>query len=121
MTSYEDRAGLKVAAELAALIEQDVLPGLGLDPADFWSGAADVFARFAPENRALLARRDDLQARIDAWHAARRGQLPFVEVSTAFGIGERVDGRGVEFCRDMFFDDLVAHLEKTRASRSSQR
>ena len=84
MTSYEDRAGLKVAAELAALIEQDVLPGLGLDPADFWSGAADVFARFAPENRALLARRDDLQARIDAWHAARRGQPYDVAASQTF-------------------------------------
>ncbi|MBJ7320473.1 MAG: malate synthase G [Brevundimonas sp.] len=84
MTSYEDRAGLKVAAELAALIEQDVLPGLGLDPADFWSGAAEVFARFAPENRALLARRDDLQARIDAWHAARRGQPYDVAASQTF-------------------------------------
>ncbi len=84
MTSYEDRAGLKVAAELAALIEQDVLPGLGLDPADFWSGAADVFARFAPENRALLARRDDLQARIDAWHAARKGQPYDVAASQTF-------------------------------------
>ena len=84
MTSYEDRAGLKVAAELAALIEQDVLPGLGLDPADFWSGAAEVFARFAPENRALLARRDYLQARIDAWHAARRGQPYDVAASQTF-------------------------------------
>ncbi|GLK48908.1 malate synthase G [Brevundimonas intermedia] len=84
MTSYEDRAGLKVAAELVALIEQEVLPGLGLDAAGFWSGTAAVFARFAPENRALLARRDDLQARIDAWHAARRGQPYDVAASQAF-------------------------------------
>ncbi|MFN6981746.1 MAG: malate synthase G [Brevundimonas sp.] len=84
MTSYEDRAGLQVAAELAALIEQDVLPGLGLDPAGFWSGTADIFARFAPENRALLARRDDLQAQIDAWHAARKGQPYDVAASQAF-------------------------------------
>ncbi|OGN49316.1 MAG: malate synthase G, partial [Caulobacterales bacterium RIFOXYB1_FULL_67_16] len=74
MTVYEDRAGLQVAAELAALIEQEVLPGLGRDAAGFWSGAADLFARFAPENRTLLARRDALQARIDAWHAERKGQ-----------------------------------------------
>jgi malate synthase len=84
MTTYEDRAGLKVAAELVALIEQDVLPGLGLDAAGFWSGAAQVFDRFAPENRALLARRDDLQARIDAWHAARRGQPYDVAASQTF-------------------------------------
>jgi malate synthase len=84
MTSYEDRAGLKVAAELVALIEKEVLPGLGLDAGAFWSGTAAVFARFAPENRALLARRDDLQARIDAWHAERRGQPYDVAASEAF-------------------------------------
>ena len=84
MTSYEDRAGLKVAAELVALIDQEVLPGLGLDAAGFWSGTAAVFARFAPENRALLARRDGLQARIAAWHAARRGQPYDVAASEVF-------------------------------------
>lgn len=84
MTVYEDRAGLQVAAELAALIEQEVLPGLGLDPAGFWSGAAAVFDRFAPENRALLARRDVLQARIDDWHDARRGQPYDLAASRAF-------------------------------------
>ncbi|MDI6625563.1 MAG: malate synthase G, partial [Brevundimonas sp.] len=68
------RAGLQVDEQLAAFIETEVLPGLDLDADRFWTGAADVFARFAPENRRLLAVRDDLQARIDAWHTARRGQ-----------------------------------------------
>ncbi|ALJ07747.1 malate synthase G [Brevundimonas sp. DS20] len=84
MTVYEDRAGLQVAAELAALIEQEVLPGLGLDPAGFWSGTAAVFARFAPENRALLAHRDALQARIDDWHDARRGRPYDVAAAQTF-------------------------------------
>ena len=84
MTVYEDRAGLQVAAELAALIEQEVLPGLGLDPAGFWSGTAAVFARFAPENRALLAHRDALQARIDDWHDGRRGRPYDVAASQTF-------------------------------------
>ncbi|KQR57245.1 malate synthase G [Brevundimonas sp. Leaf168] len=84
MTTHEDRAGLKVAGELIALIEQDVLPGLGLDAAAFWSGAAAIFERFAPENRALLARRDALQAQIDDWHQARRGQPYDVAASEAF-------------------------------------
>lgn len=84
MTTHEDRAGLKVAGELIALIEQDVLPGLGLDAAAFWSGAAAIFERFAPENRALLARRDALQAQIDDWNRARRGQPYDVPASQAF-------------------------------------
>ena len=84
MTTHEDRAGLKVAGELIALIERDVLPGLGLDAPAFWSGAAALFERFAPENRALLARRDALQAQIDDWHRARRGQPYDVAASQAF-------------------------------------
>ena len=69
-----DRHGLKVAALLARFIDEQALPGTGLSPDAFWSGAADIFARFAPENRALLARRDALQATIDAWHQARAGR-----------------------------------------------
>ncbi len=84
MTTHEDRAGLKVAGELIALIEQDVLPGVGLDATAFWSGAAAIFERFAPENRALLERRDALQAQIDDWNRARRGQPYDVAASQAF-------------------------------------
>ena len=67
------RARLQVAEDLAAFIEAEALPGTGIEAADFWSGVAAVFARFAPENRRLLSVREDLQARIDAWHRGRRG------------------------------------------------
>ncbi|MBV9842035.1 MAG: malate synthase G [Sphingomonadaceae bacterium] len=73
MTNYTDRAGLSVAPALAAFIEERALPGTGIGADAFWTGAADIFARFAEENRTLLARRDVLQAEIDAWHQARRG------------------------------------------------
>ncbi|OYX60028.1 MAG: malate synthase G [Novosphingobium sp. 32-60-15] len=63
-----DRAGLSVAEALATFLEQHVLPGTNLDKAGFWAGVADIFARFAPENAALLANRDTMQARIDAWY-----------------------------------------------------
>lgn len=74
MNGYVDRAGLKVAGVLAEFVEQRVLPGTGLEAQQFWAGAADVFARFAPRNRALLAKREDLQTQIDAWHKERAGQ-----------------------------------------------
>jgi malate synthase len=74
MASYVDRAGLSVAAELADFIEKQALPGTGIDPAAFWSGTAKLFATFAPENKALLAKRDDIQAKLDAWHKERRGK-----------------------------------------------
>ncbi len=74
MASFVDRAGLSVAAELAEFIEQKALPGTGIDGAPFWQGVADIFATLAPENKALLAKRDDIQAKLDAWHIERRGK-----------------------------------------------
>jgi malate synthase len=74
MTDRIDKSGLAVAAPLARFIDERVLPGTGIEADAFWAGAAGIFARFAPENAALLARRDDLQLKIDVWHQARAGQ-----------------------------------------------
>ena len=74
MTKRLDRAGLQVDAVLARFIEDEALPGSGIEAGTFWTGLADLLADFAPQNRALLAKRDALQAKIDAWHIARRGQ-----------------------------------------------
>jgi malate synthase len=70
-----DKAGLQVAAAFADFIERQALPGTGIEADAFWRGVADIYARFAPENRALLAKRDDIQARIDSWHKDRAGQV----------------------------------------------
>ena len=67
------KAGLQVAAGFASFIEREVLPGTDIGPEAFWSGLADIYARFAPENGQLLRRRDEIQAQIDAWHSARAG------------------------------------------------
>ncbi len=69
-----DKAGLAVAETLARFVDTRVLPGTGIEPDAFWSGVAGLFARFAPENAVLLAKRDGLQAQIDAWHEARAGK-----------------------------------------------
>lgn len=74
MTKRIDRAGLQVDAVLARFLEDEALAGTGIDAGTFWTGFAGLLAEFAPQNRALLARRDALQAKIDAWHLARRGQ-----------------------------------------------
>ncbi len=69
-----DKSGLKVAAPLADFIDTRALPGTGIAPDAFWAGTAAILARFAPENVALLRKRDTLQAQIDSWHEQRRGQ-----------------------------------------------
>ena len=73
MTEFLDRSGLSVDSRLADFVEARALPGTGLDTAKFWSDFAALLGKFAPENAALLARREDLQAQIDAWHQARQG------------------------------------------------
>ncbi len=70
-----DKSGLMVAAPLADFIDTRALPGTGIAPDAFWAGTAAILARFAPENVALLRKRDTLQAQIDSWHEQRRGQL----------------------------------------------
>ena len=72
--TYTNRAGLKVAATLASFLEQRALPDTGIEPEAFWLGVAGIYQHFAPENAALLAKRDALQAQIDAWYLDRAGQ-----------------------------------------------
>jgi len=66
--------GLMVDAELHRFIETEALPGTGVEPDAFWSGFAALFKDLAPVNKRLLDRREALQAKIDGWHIARRGQ-----------------------------------------------
>lgn len=74
MTDRVSRAGLAVAPVLADFVEQKLLPGLPVTVEAFWAGYAGLLRDLAPENRALLAERDDLQKRIDDWLTAHRGK-----------------------------------------------
>ena len=67
-------AGLQIATSLYDLVHDEIAPGTGISADRAWQGFADIVRELTPRNRALLARRDELQARIDAWHLARKGQ-----------------------------------------------
>ena len=70
MQDMIDLAGLKVSRRLHAFLEAEALPGTGITPERFWSAYAAILRDLAPRNAALLARRDELQEKIDAWHRA---------------------------------------------------
>ena len=67
-------SGLTVDSVLLDFVNTEALPGTGVDPDAFWQGYATLLARLAPRCAALLARRDDLQSQIDAWHLAHKGK-----------------------------------------------
>ena len=74
MTEHVHVGGLQVAKVLFDFVNNEAIPGTGLDADQFWAGADKVIHDLAPKNKALLAKRDDLQARIDAWHQAAAGK-----------------------------------------------
>ena len=112
MTNLINKAGLKVAATLVRFIEERALPGTGVTPEAFWKGMADIYGRFAPENAKLLAKRDALQAKIDAWHQARAGKPIAQKEYQAFlrEIGYLVDEPAPFAVGSKNVDDEVARL-----------
>ena len=65
---------LSIARVLYDFINREVLPGTGVPEAGFWTRLDRIVHDLAPRNRALLAKRDALQAQIDEWHHARKGK-----------------------------------------------
>ncbi|WP_138469705.1 malate synthase G [Poseidonocella sp. HB161398] len=68
------KSGLQVDPELASFIETEALPGAGVTAHVFWDALAKLVNELGPKNRALLEKRESIQAQIDAWHKARKGQ-----------------------------------------------
>jgi len=74
MNDRIDISGLSVDRGLIELVE-DIAKGSGVEPAAFWDSLADIVAELGPQNRALLDKRDHLQAEIDAWHKSNPGAV----------------------------------------------
>ncbi|HFF5160618.1 TPA: malate synthase G, partial [Acinetobacter baumannii] len=66
---------LAIAKELYDFIENEALPGSGLDSETYWKNFEQVVVDLSPKNKALLAKRDELQAKIDEWHRNNKFEL----------------------------------------------
>lgn len=75
MTARTPVHSLQVATELYRFVEDQVLPGTGIDSSRFWQGFDAIVRELAPKNIALLAERDRLQTEMDAWHRANPGPI----------------------------------------------
>jgi malate synthase len=96
MTERVQVGGLGVAEVLHRFVAEEALPGTGIEPETFWSGVETIIHDFAPRNRELLARRDELQSAIDAHHRESPGAPSDPEAYRAFlrEIGYLVDEPG---------------------------
>ncbi|MFM2066879.1 MAG: hypothetical protein RLZZ584_1788, partial [Pseudomonadota bacterium] len=84
MTQRTSIHRLQVATVLHRFIEEQVLPGTGIDSSRFWAGFDAIVAELAPRNLALLAERDRLQTELDAWHRAHPGPIADMAAYQAF-------------------------------------
>ncbi|GBG38910.1 malate synthase G [Mycobacterium montefiorense] len=71
MTDRVSAGNLRVARVLYDFVNNEALPGTGIDPDSFWAGVDKVVTDLTPQNQGLLNTRDELQAQIDKWHRHR--------------------------------------------------
>ena len=112
MTPRTPAHRLQVATVLHRFIEEQVLPGTGIDPAAFWQGFDEIAHELGPRNRALLQERDRLQFELDAWHQANPGAIGDMPAYRAFlkRIGYLVEPTGPVQCETAHVDDELATL-----------
>ncbi|PIC80289.1 malate synthase G [Sporosarcina sp. P18a] len=79
MTNYEQVGKLQVATELYNFVKEEVLPGLEIQNDQFWTNFDSLIHELAPENKALLEKRDELQKAISEWHQNNKGEIDFVK------------------------------------------
>ncbi|MEP3634282.1 MAG: malate synthase G [Shimia thalassica] len=84
MSDRIEKFGLQVDPALVTFIEQSALPGTGVSADTYWKGLSTLAHDLGPENRRLLAVREDIQQQLDGWHQARKGQAHDAEAYKTF-------------------------------------
>ncbi|GAB2725207.1 malate synthase G [Halomonas garicola] len=75
MSERITRHRLQVSADLDRFINEQALPGTGVDQDAFWKGVDALFHDLAPKNHQLLDERASLQEKLNAWHRDNPGPI----------------------------------------------
>ncbi|MDG1495277.1 MAG: malate synthase G [Porticoccaceae bacterium] len=79
MVERIQHSGLQIAQPIYQLVNDQICPGTGIEPEQFWADFADIINHFAPINHELLKKREFLQAQIDSWHHQHRDDFSFAD------------------------------------------
>ncbi|PWQ98620.1 malate synthase G [Leucothrix pacifica] len=98
MTNRIQQGGLQIAESLHTLVDQQILPGTGIDSDTYWQRFEAILDELAPQNKALLEKRDAIQAKMDGWYQENPGPVKDMQQYKAFltEIGYLVE-EGAEF------------------------
>ena len=66
--------GLYISKELDNFLQEEVIPGLDIQPSIFWKSLESILDTFGPKNNDLLDKRTSIQKQLDTWHLERKGQ-----------------------------------------------
>lgn len=110
--AHVEAGGVMIDEHLKALVDQEIMPGTGVQPDAFWSGLGAIVHDLGPRNKALLEKRDTIQATIDAWHLERKGKpLDPVEYKAFLEeIGYLVPSQGQYEVETTKVDPEIAHV-----------
>lgn len=108
MSQTITQSRLRIDANFKRFVDEEVLPGTGLDAAAFWRNFDEIVHDLAPENRQLLAERDRIQAALDEWHRSNPGPVKIRKSSPSFGqwVGVHLSG---ENKRQLWIPEGFAH------------
>jgi len=84
MSSRIRQGGLQIAVSLYELLDKEVLPGTGIDSNTFWQSFENILNELAPQNKALLEKRDAIQEKLNQWYTENTGPIQDMAVYKAF-------------------------------------
>ena len=79
MAERIQHSGLQIAKPIYELVNEQICPGTGIEPDQFWASFSSIISHFSPINRDLLEKRQALQAQIDGWHHQHREDFNFAD------------------------------------------
>ena len=63
---------LNIDENLIKFINDEAIPGTGLDSNHFWKEFSNVVHELAPKNKNLIKKREEIQKKIDDWHLSNK-------------------------------------------------